>query len=144
MPTYPTPGFHFNVQFQFSDGPVSIGFQDVSGIGVDVETESVTEGGENRFTYKLPIRSGYSNLVLKRSLITDAQLITWCNDAIESLDVEPIPVVVSLLNENHEPLRNWAFINAYPLKWSVSNFNAESSNVVIETLELYYQFYRVL
>jgi phage tail-like protein len=137
-------GFHFNVQFQLKGGPVNLGFQDVSGIGVDMETESITEGGENRFTYKLPIRASYTNLVLKRAMITNVELMRWCNDAIESLDINPISVVVSLLNEKHEPLKSYAFINAYPLKWSVSNFNAESSNLVIETIELYYQFYRTL
>jgi len=144
MATYPAVGFHFNVQFQLEDGPVNIGFQDVSGIGVDIETESVTEGGENRFTYKLPVRAAYTNLVLKRAMITTAELINWCNDAIGSLDIKPASVVVSLLNENHEPLKSYAFINAYPLKWSVSNFNAESNALVIETIELYYQFYRTL
>ena len=77
-------------------------------------------------------------------MITSGELLQWCSDAIENLEIEPVPVVVSLLNENHEPLKSYAFINAYPLKWSVSNFNAESNNLVIETIELYYQFYRTL
>lgn len=144
MANYPAVGFHFNVQFQLSDNLVNIGFQDVSGIGVDLETENITEGGENRFTYKLPVRASYPNLVLKRALIENADLIKWCSNAIENLDIETIAIVVSLLNEEHVPLKSYAFINAYPLKWSVSNFNAETSAVVIETLELYYQFYRIL
>jgi len=144
MATYPPVGFHFNVQFQFTGNPVSIGFQDVSGISVDLETESVTEGGENRFTYKLPIRSTYPNLVLKRGFVTNEALNKWCSNAIENLEIEPIPVVVSLMNEKHEPLKSYAFINSYPLKWSISNFNAETSSIVIETIELYYQFFRTL
>lgn len=144
MANYPPVGFHFNVQFQFPGNPVNIGFQDVSGISVDLETESVTEGGENRFTYKLPIRSVYPNLVLKRGLMPSAALNKWCSNAIENLEIEPIPIVVSLLNEKHEPLISYAFINSYPLKWSVSNFNAETSSIVIETVELYYQFFRKL
>lgn len=144
METHPPVGFHFNVQFQFPGNPVDIGFQDVSGISVDLETESITEGGENRFTYKLPIRSVYPNLVLKRGFVSHEQLNKWCNNAIENLEIEPISIVVSLLNENHEPLKSFAFINAYPLKWSISNFNAETSSIVIETIELYYQFFRTL
>ncbi len=144
MATYPPVGFHFNVQFQFPGTPVNIGFQDVSGISVDLETESITEGGENRFTYKLPIRSTYPNLVLKRGFVTNEVLDKWCSNAIDNLEIVPIPVVVSLLNENHEPLKSYAFINAYPLKWSISNFNAETSSLVIETIELYYQFFRKL
>ena len=144
MATYPPVGFHFNVQFQFPGNPVNIGFQDVSGISVDLETESITEGGENRFTYKLPIRSTYPNLVLKRGFVINEALNKWCSNAIENLEIEPIPVVVSLMNEKHEPLKSYAFINSYPLKWSISNFNAETSSIVIETVELYYQFFRTL
>ena len=144
MATYPPVGFHFNVQFRFKGNPVNIGFQDVSGISVDVETESITEGGENRFTYKLPIRSTYPNLVLKRGFVINEALNKWCSNAIENLEIEPIPVVVSLMNEKHEPLKSYAFINSYPLKWSISNFNAETSSIVVETIELYYQFFRTL
>jgi phage tail-like protein len=32
---------------------------------------------------------------------------------------------------------------AWPKKWSVSDFSAETSDVVIETLELAYQTFRV-
>jgi len=144
MASYPPVGFHFNVQFQFDAGPVNIGFQEVSGISVNLETENITEGGENRFTYKLPTRATYTSLNLKRSMINNAALIAWCNDAITNLDIKPVSIVVSLLDENHTPLKSYAFINAYPLKWTVSNFNAESSNLVVETLELYYQFFRTL
>lgn len=144
MATYPPVGFHFNVQFQFTGSPVNIGFQDVSGISVDLETESVTEGGENRFTYKLPVRATYPNLVLKRGYVVNEQLAKWCSNAIENMEIEPISIVVSLLNEKHEPLRSYAFINSYPLKWSISNFNAETSSLVIETIELNYQFFRTL
>lgn len=144
MSHYPPVGFSFWVSFDISNEPVDIAFQDVSGIGMELQTEDVVEGGENMFTQKLPTRASYTPLVLKRGLAVKSSLTDWVRDAVENLSIDPVTVIVALLNENKEPLIAYRFINAYPLKWSVSNFNAETSSVVIETLELYYQYFKII
>lgn len=143
---YPPVGFHFRVEFQGVPGisDQDIRFQEVSGLSVEIETEAVKSGGENRFTFKLPTRSSYSNAVLKRGLIVDSALINWINDAVTTLEVEPITLVITLLNEAHEPLQTYNCVNAYPLKWSVADFNAQDSKVVVETMEWYYQYFKIL
>ena len=52
-PEYPTTAFCFKVAFAGST-EVDQAFQEVRGIGADLETEEVAEGGENRFTHRLP------------------------------------------------------------------------------------------
>ena len=141
---YPPVGFSFWVSFGISDSPADVAFQDVSGIGMELQTEDVAEGGENRFTQKLPTRSAYTPLILKRGLAVQSQLTDWVRNAIENLEIKPATVLVALLNDKKEPVIAWQFLNAYPLKWSVSNFNAENSSVVIETLELYYQYFKII
>ena len=37
-----------------------------------------------------------------------------------------------------DPLAFWSFEQAWPVKWSVSDFNAQDSTIAIETLELTY------
>ncbi len=49
MPDYPVPAFHFKVGFALTMGMTDTSFQDVSGIGSEVTTEEVVEGGENRY-----------------------------------------------------------------------------------------------
>ena len=144
MSQYPPVGFSFWVSFGISDNPVDMAFQDVAGIGMELQTEDVVEGGENMFTQKLPTRANYTPLVLKRGLAVKSPVTDWIRDAIENLSIQPLTVIVALLNENKEPLIAYRFINAYPLKWSISNFNAETSSVVIETLELYYQYFKII
>jgi phage tail-like protein len=142
---YPPVGFSFRVEFDLGGiRDNDFRFQDVSGINVQLETTTVKEGGENRFVHTLPVRAKYPTLVLKRGLLSDSTLIEWCKDTIENLDVQPTTVWVSLLNENHEPLQTYQFINAWPQKWSLSSFNAEESKVVIETLEIAYQHFRII
>jgi phage tail-like protein len=111
---------------------------------MELQTEEVAEGGENRFTQKLPTRTGYTPLILKRGLAVQSPLTDWVRAALENLDIKPATVIVALLNDRKEPLIAWQFLNAYPLKWSISNFNAETSSVVIETLELYYQYFKMI
>jgi phage tail-like protein len=144
MSRYPPVGFSFWVSFEISQEPIDVGFQDVAGIGMELQTEDVVEGGENRFTQKLPTRANYTPLVLKRGLAVQSPLMDWCRDAIENLSIKPTSVIVALLNEKKEPLIAYRFLNAYPLKWSISNFNAESSSLVIESLELYYQYFKII
>lgn len=144
MSRYPPVGFSFWVSFEISDSSIDIAFQDVAGIGMELQTEDIVEGGENRFTQKLPTRANYTPLVLKRGLAIQSPLTDWIRDAVENLSITPTTIIVALLNEKKEPLIAYRFLNAYPLKWSVSNFNAESSNIVIESMELYYQYFKVI
>ena len=91
----------------------------------------------------LPIRSKYPNLVFKRGLLKDSKVIDWCLKAFNELKVEPSDIVVKLLNEEHEPLMSWNIVNAWPLKWNVSDMNAQDNKIMIETLELRYQYFTI-
>ncbi|GGF39523.1 phage tail protein [Echinicola rosea] len=142
---YPPSSFHFQVSFSQKGDQVSKkkdhAFQSVSGLSVDIDTEEFAEGGENRFKHKFPVKTKYPNLVLKRGLLVDSELISWCRDAIENFIFQPLDVTVSLLNEEHEPLISWNIVHAYPVKWSVDDFNAEESKLAIESLELAYNYF---
>jgi phage tail-like protein len=141
----PPPGFHFSVHFLFKDGEqkTDIQFQSVSGLSIQVNTETVKEGGGNLFELALPNQVQYSNLVLKRGLMKDSRVADWCMKAFKDLFFEPVDIVVSLLNGQHEPLLSWNIVGAWPLKWSVSDFNAEQNALVIETMELKYKYFEL-
>jgi len=146
MDHYPPVGFHFRVEFLDVPGLATkdMYFQDVSGLSRDLGAETINSGGENRFSFKLPTRAQYPNLVLKRGLVVDSKLIKWATDAIEHFDIQTSTVMVTLLNENHEPLQTYQCIHAWPQKWNISNFNAEESKIVIETMELAYQYFKII
>jgi phage tail-like protein len=142
---YPPVGFHFGVSFDSSvtDNENDGRFQSVAGLNVEFETETVKEGGENRFEHVLPVRAKYSKLVLKRGMFTDSNVIRWCLDAFENMTIQPADMVISLLNEEHEPLMSWSVKNAWPTKWNITDFNAEENKLIIETIELTYQFFTI-
>ena len=65
---YPPVGFHFKVEFVNLGNNNDTRFQSVSGLNVEFETETFKEGGENRFEHKLPVRTKYPDLSLKRGI----------------------------------------------------------------------------
>lgn len=136
---YPPLGFHFKVEFNHIKGEFQ--FQSVSGLSMELETEKAAEGGENRFKHTLPVRAKYPNLVLKRGLLVNSELANWCRNAVEGFDITPSELTITLLNEEHEPLVTWNVVHAWPVKWSAGDLNAEESKIVIETIELAYNYF---
>ena len=139
---YPPVGFHFSVDF-LEIAESENRFQSVSGLSVERETEEIAEGGENRFKYKLPVRTKFPNLVLKRGFLVDSEIIKWCKDAMFGFDIQPVDLIIKLLNEDHEPLFTWRVQRAWPVKWEIDSLNAEENKIVIETLELTYQGFEI-
>lgn len=140
---YPPVGFHFRVEFLSLGSDNDTRFQTVAGLSVDYDTETFKEGGENRFEHKLPVRTKYPDLSLKRGMLKDSAVIAWCLDAFQNRTFLPVQVNVSLLNEQHQPLRTWQVYNAWPKKWSVSDLNAQENGIVVETLDLSYSYFTI-
>jgi len=145
MFSYPPVGFHFLVTFElFPQTPNDFRFQEVTGLEMTMEMETVVEGGQNRFTWSLPVRSSYSDLVLKRGMFIGSGILMWCKNAFEHFVFEPVNVVIALLNDQHVPIQAWYVVNAIPKKWSVSAFDAQKSTVVVESITLSYQYFNII
>lgn len=140
--TWPLPAFYFKVVIgAFGLLGADSSFQEVSGIGGQLETEDIMEGGDNDRVYHLPKGQKLSNLVLKRGIASiTSPLVLWCTATFSSnlslLTTQT--VLVSLLGEDGMPLRVWSFTNAYPVNWKVDAFTSTKNEVAIEEIELCY------
>lgn len=141
---YPPSAFYFKVVFSATAGMSDTSFQEVSGIGSEIETEPYVEGGENRYVHQLPKAVKHPKLVLKRGIATmTSPLVIWCRSVFEGgfmIPIIPMPMMVYLMNENKIPIRAWTFANAYPVSWEVESFNSTKNEVAIEKLELNYNY----
>jgi phage tail-like protein len=138
----PPLAFRFFVSFFIAGGipnPLDGLFQKVSGIGATISTTAIEEGGQNYYTQQLPQKVQYSNLVLERGLFVGSPLGLEFNVAMSSFAFSASNVLVSLIDNTRAPIASWLFINAYPVKWSVSDLDATNNSVVIEHMELTYQ-----
>ncbi|QLQ30515.1 MAG: phage tail protein [Candidatus Thiothrix singaporensis] len=138
---YPPWGFYYKVEFSISKDRNDVRFQSVSGLSVEYDYDSFKEGGENRFEHKLPVRTKYADMVLKRGMLTESSVINWFLDAFRDRRFTPADLNVILMNEQGEPLRVWKVAHAIPKKWQVSDLNANDNAIVVETLELSYRYF---
>lgn len=109
-----------------------------------MQMETFAEGGQNRFDWQLPVKTRYTDIVLKRGMFIGSGILVWCKNAFENFVFEPVNIIISLLNENHIPIQSWYVVNAIPKKWSVSSFNAEQSSIVVESITLSYQYFNII
>lgn len=133
MATYPLPKFHFIVQW----GGARIGFTEVTGLDMQVEAIEYREGNSPEYAkVKMPGMHKFSNITLKRgSIAGDSDFYKWIN-TISLNTVERRDVVISLLNEAHEPVMTWKAKNSFPVKVQASDLKSDGNEVAIETIEL--------
>ncbi|MBS1663839.1 MAG: phage tail protein [Bacteroidetes bacterium] len=139
---YQNVNFHFRVNFTLDTAKaVDIRFQSVTGLDSTIDTETIREGGENRFEHVIPTRRKYGPLVLKRGLLGPGAsgLTTWLKRTFDEEKYQPLSTVhIYLLDEQHKPLLQWTINNVWPRSWKIGELNAERGEVLLETLELNY------
>ncbi len=129
---YPYLNFRFLVEI---DGIIVGGFSEVSGLNVETETELIEEGGVNDYVHKLPKKTKYSNLTLKRGLTDSDVLWSWHRDVVKGNFKRKSGAIIMLDDEGNSKWR-WNFKEAYPVKWTGPDLQAANSTVAIEILEL--------
>ena len=98
---YPPAGFHFTVKFAAFGGN-DASFSEVSGLDAERGIVELKEGGENRYSHRLPERAKFANLVLKRGVVLgNSGLGQWCKTVLEgdmSQPIKPLDLDVILLD----------------------------------------------
>lgn len=131
--TDPFAGFNFIVDIE----NVGSGFMHVSGLTSELEVVSYREGTASSLR-KLPGLVKYPPLVLKRGLTTDRSLWVWHRAALNG-NLQRRKVNVTLLDAARNPVATWSFAEAWPAKWQGPELNAQSSEVLIETVEIVHE-----
>ena len=129
----PYLSFHFLVEIE---GLVIGGFNEVTGLTVEVEIEEYREGGLNAYVHKLAGPARYpNNLVLKHGLTDSDTLWNWHQDVASGNILRRNGSIILLDSAGEEQWR-WNFVDAYPVRWVGPDLRAGSAEVAIETLEL--------
>ncbi len=110
-------------------------FSECSGLQAEIEVVPYEEGGCNGFVHKLPGRTKYSNITLKRGVVSSDDLWEWFQEAARG-EVTRREVSVVLLDGAQRQVKRWNFSGAYPVKWVGPAFKGGENAISIETLEL--------
>lgn len=148
---YPVVGFYFSISFSNISNTVDSKFKEVSGISMTLSVQTVKAGGDNGFEITLPEKTTFSDLTLKRGLLSSTSaLTTWCyswllNDY--SQKIEKKDVFLKLLDQTGSPLMVWQFEGAFPVKMEIGNFSSMASGesaILVETIVLRYSNIKIV
>ena len=133
MAQYPIPKFHFQVEW----GGSKIGFTEVTGLEVSTEVIEYREGSSREYhKIKMPGMQKFANITMKRGTFKgDNDYYNWWN-TVALNTIERRDLIISLLNEQHEPVVVWKIKNAWPVKVQSTDLKADGNEVAIETIEI--------
>lgn len=109
------------------------GFSRVKGLVRETKYESYREGGLNDFEHKLATLTSFGTLILERGFIA-ADLWDWHEQVVNG-DIKRHKITIALRDAQLKEVWRWHADGAFPVKWSISDFDAASSQVIIESIE---------
>jgi phage tail-like protein len=133
MAEYPLPVFHFQVQW----GGINLGFSEVSGLNRETQVIEYRDGLSPEYSAKkMPGIPKFGNITLKRGIVPkDNEFFEWLNTT-KLNKVTRRDIIISLLNENHEPVMTWKAVNAFPVKIEGPGLKATGNEVAIESIKI--------
>jgi phage tail-like protein len=85
---------------------------------------------------KMPGIRKFANVVMKRGIVKgDNQFFKWLS-TVKLNTVDRRNLVISLLNEEHQPVMVWKIMNAFPVKVEGPGLKASGNEVAIESIEV--------
>ena len=138
------PYTQFNFLVDLGDGNsdgVQAGFQEVSGISMDVAVTEYRNGNsKENSVMKLTGLNRFSDVTLKRGVIGSLNLYAWLNQ-IRNGDQNALrTVTIQLQNEDHSAVvQTWKLLRARIIKHTSGPFNAKGSDVAMEEIVLAYE-----
>lgn len=129
----PFHGFRFRVEI---DSVQHGGFSKVKGLVRETKFETRREGGLNEFEHKFATNTSFGNLTLERGLADD-YLWQWHTAVIEDRPGKKRrSLTIVLLDQTGQEAWRWLVEDAFPVKWTGTDLDGASSQVVVESVEL--------
>lgn len=132
MAGYPHGKFRYKVEI---DGLDAGGFSEVTGFDASIDVIEYREGNMVPTPMKVPGLKKYGNITLKQGLVDSTVLYDWMIAGVDG-EVDRKTITITLLDNTGADAASWQVINAWPMKYTAPDFNATSSEVAVESLEI--------
>lgn len=138
------PYVQFNFLVDLGDGTtdgVQAGFQEVSGIGMEVTVAEYRNGNEKENAVrKITGLNKSTDVTLKRGVIGSLNLYQWLDQIRNGDQTAFRTVVIHLQNEDHSAtVQTWKLLRARIIKHTSGPMNAKGTDVAMEELVLAYE-----
>jgi phage tail-like protein len=131
---------------QLGDG----GFQECSGLDVEMDVQDYLEGGRNDAVVRRVGRAKYQPLVLKRGMFlgerdwVNRDLWQWLQGAVAGVrPVRRYDGIVEVMDVEMHTVARWVFDRGLPAKVSGPQLNARTGEVAIEELHIAHEGLRL-
>ena len=123
-----------------TDGPEA-GFQEVSGIGIEVEVIEYRNGNaKENGVMKVTLLNKATDVTLKRGVMGSSTLYDWLNQIRNGDQTALRTVRIHLMSEDHaETVATWSMLRARIIKYVTGPFSAKGADVAMEELTLAYE-----
>lgn len=128
----PYGGYNFLVEIE---GITRASFQECSGLDSTQTPGEYREGTDPLTVRKLPGLVTYSNITLRWGITDDAELWAWRKQVADG-SVESKNISIVLMDDAGSEKIRWNVVNCWPTGWTGPSFNAQTSDLAIEALEL--------
>ena len=132
MASTPYAKFRYKVEI---DGLEAGGFSEASGFDASIDVIEYREGDMIQTPMKLPGLKKYGNITLKQGVADSMVMYEWMIAGVEG-EVERKTITITILDETETATASWQIINAWPAKYTAPDFNALTSEVAIESIEI--------
>jgi len=124
--------YYFTIEI---DGIQTDRFFSCEGLEVETEVYEIEEGGYNTSTRKLIGRTRYPNLILKKGINRNNELLRWFKNN-QNGDFERKTFSVIQMDSSDVEMKRWDFFRAYPCRWKVGVLDANDNSFPIEIIEI--------
>jgi phage tail-like protein len=123
------------------DGVELARFTSVSGLGYESEvvTFQDTLADGKIVTRKRPGRINFGDITLKRGLSADNALVDWYQTVVNG-QVERKSGSIVIYDQVSSEIGRWNFENAWISKWSASDLDAGSDDIMIEEITIAHEY----
>lgn len=128
---------HLGLRFWIQIDSIEIaGFAECSGLTIETEVMEYNEGGQNTYVHKLPVRTKYGNITLKRGLDPSRDLYKWYIDSIAGNPRGRTNMSIIVYGPTGDAVERWDLLEAYPVKWSGPDLRTDAGAVALESIEV--------
>lgn len=111
-------------------------FSEVSGLGIEIEVVEITDSSKDTVTRKRPGTTKYQEINLKRTLSPDKAFWNWAKSIRDGSKDFRTKGAIVLHDIAGAEIGRWTFENAWPSKWSASDLDVGTDDLMQEDVTL--------
>jgi len=126
--------YYFTIEI---DGMQTDRFFSCEGLELETSVYEIEEGGYSTSTHKRIGRTRSQNLILKKTINENNELINWFQKN-QTGSIEKKSMSIIKMHPSGVEIKRWNIYKAFPCRWKVQTLDAQDTSYPIEIIEIAY------